>query len=88
MNTATIIVGIIGIVFGGGVASAVVALIKVRPEAGQILVTTAQGAVIVQTGVIESLRQEIARLGEEMSELREQNDRLRARVRDLEGKSD
>lgn len=88
MNTATIIVGIIGIVFGGGVASAIVALIKVRPEAGQILVTTAQGAVIVQTGVIESLRQEIARLGEEMSELREQNDRLRARVRDLEGKSD
>lgn len=86
MNSLNAIIAIIGILFGGGVSAAVATFIKVRPEAGQILVTTAQGAVVVQTGVIESLQRELARISSELDEMRAENSGLRARIRELEGK--
>jgi predicted RNase H-like nuclease (RuvC/YqgF family) len=65
-----LITGIISFVFGGGLIAAVVALYKVKPEAGQIVVTAAQGALLVQTGVIENLQREIQRLGTEVESLK------------------
>jgi len=62
--------GIISFVFGGGLVTAVVALYKVKPEAGQIVVTAAQGALLVQSGVIENLQKEINRLGTEINDLK------------------
>lgn len=53
---------IITTVLGGGLIWAIVALYKVKPEAGQIVVSAAQGALIVQTGVIENLQKEIERI--------------------------
>lgn len=38
-----------------GICGGIYALLKVRPEAGQIVVSAAQGAVVVQTTVIENL---------------------------------
>jgi predicted RNase H-like nuclease (RuvC/YqgF family) len=65
---------IISTLFGGGIVAIIATLYKVRPEAGQIVVTAAQGALIVQTGVIENLKKEIARLHEEIAELKKQHD--------------
>lgn len=59
---------IISTLFGGGIVAVISALYKVKPEAGQIVVTAAQGALIVQTGVIENLRKEIERISKEAEE--------------------
>jgi predicted RNase H-like nuclease (RuvC/YqgF family) len=65
-----ILTGVVSFIFGGGLVTAIVALYKVKPEAGQIVVTAAQGALVVQTGVIENLQKEIQRLGEEVENLK------------------
>ena len=74
---------VITFICGGGAVGAVVALYKVRPEAGQIVVTAAQGALIVQTGVIDNLKKEIERLNGEINDLKKENDDLRSRVDSL-----
>ena len=66
--------------FGGGVVAAITAAYKLRPEAGQIVVTAAQGALLVQTGVIENLQKEIVRLTEELRQIKVENQDLRNRV--------
>lgn len=90
-NIITVVAGIIIALLGGG---GLVAILKVRPEAAQISVSAAQGAVIVQTGVIEALREENRRLAERLTELERtsaslahlqiENVQLRARVSQLE----
>ncbi len=52
---------IIALVGTGGILGGIVAILKVRPESGQIAVTASQGALVVQTGVIENLKKEIDR---------------------------
>jgi predicted RNase H-like nuclease (RuvC/YqgF family) len=70
MDYAPVVTGIISFIFGGGLVSAAVALYKVKPEAGMIVVSAAQGALVVQTGVIDNLQKEITRLGQEVEELK------------------
>lgn len=53
----------------GGFAGLIVAIVKLRPEAEGIAVVTAQGALIVATGVIDTLREENERLGERVTAL-------------------
>lgn len=65
-DVVPVIVAILG---SGGLLGGIYALLKLRPEAGQIVVTAAQGALIVQTGVIESLREENERLQRRVSTL-------------------
>jgi hypothetical protein len=66
----TVIPTIMSFVFGGGIVALVTAIFKVRPEAGQIVVTAAQGALLVQTGVIDNLKKEISRLNDELVEVK------------------
>lgn len=63
---------ILAIIGTGGIGGAIVAFLKVRPEAGQIAVTASEGALVVQTGVIETLRIE--------------NEHLRTRLENMESK--
>lgn len=70
MDYTPLLTGIISFVFGGGLVTAIIALYKVKPEAGQIVVTAAQGALLVQSGVIENLQKEITRLGTEVESLK------------------
>lgn len=49
----------IALLGGGGVVGAIVAFIKVKPEAGQLVIKAAEGAVVVQSGVIEDLREQL-----------------------------
>ena len=62
INWALILQSAVGVLFGGGLLTALIAFFKLRPEAGQIVVTAAQGALIVQSGVIDDLNSEITRL--------------------------
>jgi len=91
MTKQDIISLLIQFILSGGFLGGVYALLKLRPEAGQIVVTSAQSAVIVQSGVIENLREELERIEArfdaqeaEIISLREENTKLRARVRELE----
>lgn len=52
-----------------------VALFKMRPETTRIVVDAAEGAVVVQKGVISELRAEITRLNEAVVSEREECDR-------------
>jgi threonine dehydratase len=88
MSGHDIVVLVVSIIGGGGLIAGIVALLKLRPEAGQILVTTAQGVVIVQTTVIDNLQKELTRMGKELDELREEcrvrEEMLLNRIRELE----
>lgn len=92
---------LIALIGSGGVIGAIVAFYKLKPETGQLMVTTAQGVVIIQTGVIESLREEIGVMRTGMKELKrelaeaitrarecaELTAELKQRIRDLESKN-
>jgi cell shape-determining protein MreC len=85
---------IIGVCGGGGLA----ALLRIRADRGKVVIEAAQGAVIVQTSVIEDLHTELARVkadvatlrseatdrGQEMARLRAENNDLRALRTELE----
>jgi hypothetical protein len=88
---SVIATGIVG-VFGGGT---LVALFKVGADRSQILVKAAEGAVVVQSGVLDELREEIHRVKQDFREqvdhlqhdndrLKQENLELRARVAHLE----
>jgi chromosome segregation ATPase len=81
VNTATWILAALG---STGLAGAVVALLKLRPESTHILVNAAQGAVIVQTGVIDDLREQLIDTKAEITTLRGIVDGVRDLRRDLE----
>ncbi len=83
-NTLTVAAAVVIALLGGG---GIYALLKVRPEASKISVDAAQGAVIVQTGVIDSLREENTRLANRLSEVERTSadvNALMARVQQLE----
>ena len=66
----TLIVGVLG---SGGVLGAFVALIKWRPENDQtsVLVKAAQGAVVVQSSVIDDLHAQLTELRKQVTELKD-----------------
>jgi hypothetical protein len=90
MTTHDLVILMAALLGSGGVVGAIIALLKFRPEAGQMLVTTAQGVVILQTSVVESLQKELIRLGKELEELRvecrEREHELLLRIKELEAR--
>lgn len=63
----TVVALIIGVCGGGGLA----ALLRIRADRGKVVIEAAQGAVIVQTSVIDDLHTELARVKAELAEVRE-----------------
>lgn len=84
MTKDTIIQLVIHAVLSGGFLGSIYALLKLRPEAGQITVTAAQGALVVQSGVIDDLNEELKRVKDEVIALRKENTELKKRVVELE----
>ena len=83
MTWEQIIQLILAIIGPSGLIIGVIALLKVRPESGQIVVNAAEGAVIVQAKVIEQLRSELERLRVENVALREEIRKLRDEINNL-----
>ena len=77
-----IVAGVAAILGGGGIT----ALLRSGKEGSRILVDAAQGAVVVQSGVITTLREDLQSAHAEIAELRahmaEISD-LRGQIRDL-----
>lgn len=71
MDTAAVITLVGTLVGVGGISGAIVAIVKLRPEAGQIVVRSAEGAVIIQASVIDTLQDEVQRLTERLSQVEE-----------------
>lgn len=67
----------------GGLIGAIAILVKLRPEAGQIIVTQAQGAVIVQGKVIDDLQEQNAELKEENRQIKAENTEIKSQNREL-----
>lgn len=84
LDGGNIVVLVSAILGAGGLVGGIIALLKFKPEAGQILVTTAQGVVLVQTSVIDSLQKEVARIGKGYDECRQREQKLQDRVAELE----
>lgn len=83
MNWTPLIAAAIAGIFGGG---GLAALWKIRPESGRISVNAAEGAVIVQTGVISALREELTRATERIAILEKESGaiaELRLSIADL-----
>ena len=74
---------LVALLGAGGIIGGLVALMKLRPEAGQIVVTAAQGALIVQGGVIKSLEEENKRLRDRVEALEAETTGLHAEIADL-----
>ena len=82
---------IVSVILGGGFLGGIYALLKLRPEAGQITVTAAQGAVIVQTGVIDTLKSELTRAQGRIEALEAEQSKvqtLEERIDNLEAERD
>lgn len=76
------VVAIIAALIGaGGIWGGIAAFRKVQPEKESIIVTAAQGVVVMQAGVLEDLREELTRalgrIDELEDELHRETDRLR-----------
>lgn len=65
------IVAVIIGVFGGG---SLVTLMRVKVDRSRVIVSSAEGAVIVQSGVIDDLQDEIKRLQAKVADLRKERD--------------
>ncbi len=72
-SLAAILIALIG---GSGIAGAVATLLRWRPEKTNILISAAQGAVVVQSSVIDDLN-------EQMTAMRGQIAALEKEVHDL-----
>lgn len=75
---------IIAVTAAGGLCGGIVALLRVRPEAGKLVVEAAEGAVVVQSGVITALRDELAELRRELEAARDEEDDCKRRCLALE----
>jgi hypothetical protein len=75
----TVLIAIISVLGGTGLVGGIVALIKVRPEAGQILVNAAKDVVVIQQGAMTDMQRRLA-------EAEAARDALRQRVTELEEK--
>jgi threonine dehydratase len=74
---APLVVAVLGV---GGFVGGIVALIKLRPETGQIVVNAAQDALIVQSGVLQALHDENTRLNARVIALEAEIRALKAQV--------
>jgi hypothetical protein len=84
----TVLVAIISVLFGGGLAGSIVALIKVRPESGQILVSAAKDVVVIQQGAMAEMQRRLAAVEQERDTLRDRVSELEANVRALQQRAD
>lgn len=78
--TSTVVSGVVALIVGLGGGGTIVALLRVSADKGKVVIEAAQGAVIVQSSVIDELLAELKRMSVKVADLERENDDLRARV--------
>jgi hypothetical protein len=71
------------VLLGGGFLTGLAALMKFKPEKDAIVVSAAQGAVVVQTSVIDALQEELDRARREKAEVHTELESCRKHNHDL-----
>jgi hypothetical protein len=69
MNLHDIVTVIASLVGSGGLLGSIYLLMKFRPEAGSIIVKSAEGVMVMQSGYIDKLEKRVANLEEEVRRL-------------------
>lgn len=82
------VVAIVIALAGGGLVTALVAMRRVGAEKQSIIVDAAQGAVIVQQGVIDSLQDQLDRAKQELGIIHETLAEVEARLEECEDARD
>ena len=67
-------------ILGGGFVTGLVALLRFRVDKDAIVVTAAQGAVVVQSGVIDALQEELQRARNDRNVAQQKADALEQEV--------
>jgi hypothetical protein len=80
MSTEALAAVVVAVLGSGGLIGGIVALLRVRPESGRLIVEAAEGAVVVQSGVIDQLRREISGLREDLDEELERRTKCEERL--------
>jgi anaerobic glycerol-3-phosphate dehydrogenase len=70
-------------ILGGGFVTGLVALLRFRVDKDAVVVSAAQGAVVVQSGVIDALQDELARARSDRDQERDRAIALEAKVEEL-----
>ena len=68
---------------GGGFVAGLVALLRFRVDKDAVIVTAAQGAVIVQSGVIDALQEELQRARADRNEAQQKTAALEQEIERL-----
>jgi hypothetical protein len=84
IGDSPLFLAVIGGMFGLFSGGTIVALVRVKADKHRIVVDAAQGAVIVQSGVIETLNAELQRVSAVAEKCENENQRLQKRVTRLE----
>lgn len=66
MTVTYVLAALVG---AGGLAGSLLAFLRLKPERESIIVTAAQGAVVIQSGVLDDLADELRRTQEQFAEL-------------------
>jgi FtsZ-binding cell division protein ZapB len=70
LSSDTIITIAAAVLGPAGLVGGIYALLKLRPEAGQFTVNASEGVVMMQAGLLDRMRAELARAQTEIDELR------------------
>lgn len=62
--SSSLVTAVVSIVLGGGFVGGIVALVKLRPEGDQIIVSSAKDVVVIQAGALDELRRQIDEMRE------------------------
>lgn len=81
--TSTMITGVVMALLGVFSGGTIVALFRVGPDRNKIVIEAAQGAVIVQTSVIDELQKERAEMRAELARVKTDLEQIRAREAEL-----
>jgi chromosome segregation ATPase len=87
-NSTTIIVAVITALGTGGLLIGIAALIKLRPEVGQVTVTTAEGVMKMQTELNVGLQKELQRAQGQIAEFKERLDQYDRDFAEMRSKHD
>lgn len=68
MSSDSILTALVSVILGGGFVGGIVALVKLKPEGDQILVSSAKDVVLIQRDALEELRTQMAELERRLSE--------------------